>query len=155
MTKTCGVRENDFGRSMIEMLGVLAIVGVLSVGGITGYQKAMTRYKVNKWTEDVALILQNFLKYSDDWKRIGKKEGAYTGVGRIAFNAGLFPSGWFLKNDVSNWVYNNLNSAIALSASPYNCELQGTPFLAFRFQIWKADGRPTIKANQLESIFDV
>ena len=28
---------NQSGRSMIEMLGVLAIIGVLSVGGIAGY----------------------------------------------------------------------------------------------------------------------
>ena len=31
------------GRSMIEMLGVLAIIGVLSVGGIAGYSKAMQK----------------------------------------------------------------------------------------------------------------
>ena len=36
------------GRSMIEMLGVLAIVGVLSVGGIAGYSKAMEKFKVDK-----------------------------------------------------------------------------------------------------------
>ena len=36
------------GRSMVEMLGVLAIVGVLSVGAIAGYNKAMTKYKLNK-----------------------------------------------------------------------------------------------------------
>ena len=29
------------GRSMVEMLGVLAIIGVLSVGGISGYSKAI------------------------------------------------------------------------------------------------------------------
>ena len=29
--------KNQNGRSMIEMLGVLAIIGVLSVGGIAGY----------------------------------------------------------------------------------------------------------------------
>ena len=28
------MKNNQFGRSMIEMLGVLAIIGVLSVGGI-------------------------------------------------------------------------------------------------------------------------
>ena len=33
------------GRSMIEMLGVLAIVGVLSAGGIAGYSMAMQSYK--------------------------------------------------------------------------------------------------------------
>ena len=27
-------KVNEFGRSMIEMLGVLAVIGVLSVGGI-------------------------------------------------------------------------------------------------------------------------
>ena len=36
------------GRSMIEMLGVLAIIAVLTVGGIAGYSKAMTQFKVNK-----------------------------------------------------------------------------------------------------------
>ena len=27
----------ESGRSMVEMLGVLAIIGVLSIGGIAGY----------------------------------------------------------------------------------------------------------------------
>lgn len=30
------MKNNQFCRSMIEMLGVLAIIGVLSVGGIVG-----------------------------------------------------------------------------------------------------------------------
>ena len=45
------ITENDTGRSMLEMLGVLAIIGVLSVGGIAGYSKAMMKYKVNKAIE--------------------------------------------------------------------------------------------------------
>lgn len=40
--------KNESGRSMIEMLGVLAIIGVLSVGGIAGYSKAMEKIKTNK-----------------------------------------------------------------------------------------------------------
>ncbi len=36
------------GRSMVEMLGVLAIIGVLSIGGIAGYNMAMNRYKANE-----------------------------------------------------------------------------------------------------------
>ena len=38
---------NQSGRSMVEMLGVLAIIGVLSVGAISGYSKAMMKYKLN------------------------------------------------------------------------------------------------------------
>ncbi len=41
-------QTNPIGRSMIEMLGVLAIIGVLSVGGIAGYTKAMEKIHVNK-----------------------------------------------------------------------------------------------------------
>ncbi|MBR3502110.1 MAG: hypothetical protein IKO06_04310 [Alphaproteobacteria bacterium] len=54
----CG-RESQSGRSMIEMLGVLAIIGVLSVGGIAGYSKAMTKYRINKTIEQITLIAGN------------------------------------------------------------------------------------------------
>ena len=51
--------NNENGRSMIEMLGVLAIIGVLSVGGIAGYSKAMMKYKINKTIEQITLIAGN------------------------------------------------------------------------------------------------
>ena len=43
--------KSENGRSMVEMLGVLAIIGVLSVGAIAGYSKAMFKYKLNKQAE--------------------------------------------------------------------------------------------------------
>ena len=39
---------NETGRSMVEMLGVLAIIGVLSIGGIAGYTMAMNKYEANQ-----------------------------------------------------------------------------------------------------------
>ena len=45
------------GRSMVEMLGVLAIVGVLSVGAIAGYSKAMMKYKLNKHAEQMNTLI--------------------------------------------------------------------------------------------------
>ena len=38
----------ETGRSMVEMLGVLAIVGVISIGGIAGYNYGMNRYRTNE-----------------------------------------------------------------------------------------------------------
>ena len=38
----------ESGRSMVEMLGVLAIIGVLSVGGIYGYTVAMRSNRINE-----------------------------------------------------------------------------------------------------------
>lgn len=57
MKKICG--SNQSGRSMIEMLGVLAIIGVLSVGGISGYSKAMAKYKVNKALDQISMLIMN------------------------------------------------------------------------------------------------
>ena len=51
------------GRSMIEMLGVLAIVGVLSVGGLTVYAQAMHKYKVYKVTSQVIDTIQQVRKF--------------------------------------------------------------------------------------------
>ena len=40
-------KSSENGRSMVEMLGVLAVVGVLSIGGIIGYKRAMEKNQVN------------------------------------------------------------------------------------------------------------
>ena len=50
------------GRSMVEMLGVLAIIGVLSVGAIAGYSKAMSKYKLNKHMESFNILLNEAIK---------------------------------------------------------------------------------------------
>jgi len=52
-------KNNQSGRSMIEMLGVLAIIGVLSVGGISGYSKAMAKYKLTKAQDQITMLLMN------------------------------------------------------------------------------------------------
>jgi type II secretory pathway pseudopilin PulG len=53
------MKTNENGRSMIEMLGVLAIIGVLSVGGIAGYSKAMMKFKTNKTIDQIAMTVTN------------------------------------------------------------------------------------------------
>ena len=46
--------KKEYGRSMIEMLGVLAIIGVLSIGGLAGYTMAMNRHRANTVLDYVA-----------------------------------------------------------------------------------------------------
>ena len=50
--------SDSFGRSMVEMLGVLAIVGILSAGALAGYSKAMFKHKMNQTIDTVSLVLQ-------------------------------------------------------------------------------------------------
>ncbi len=60
---------NELGRSMVEMLGVLAIIGVLSVGAIAGYSKAMLKYKLNKQADQITFIMDNLLIHADEFSR--------------------------------------------------------------------------------------
>jgi type II secretory pathway pseudopilin PulG len=63
--KIMGNNKNiqEQGRSMVEMLGVLAIIGVLSVGAIAGYQKAMFKYRANKQTELLNGVLDGLIYF--------------------------------------------------------------------------------------------
>ena len=87
MIKNFNINKNStqYGRSMIEMLGVLAIVGVLSVGGIAGYSKAMTKFKINKIIDQVAHIATNI-------RTIYAQQSNFSGLDRqIASNIGAIP----------------------------------------------------------------
>ena len=62
VTSRCPL-DASAGRSMVEMLGVLAIIGVLSVGAIAGYGKAMFKYKLNKQTEQLNQVIGSMVRY--------------------------------------------------------------------------------------------
>ena len=44
----------EFGRSMVEMLGVLAVMSVITMGGMAGYQVAMNKLKSNNIVEVIS-----------------------------------------------------------------------------------------------------
>ena len=50
------MRKSENGRSMVEMLGVLAIIGVLSVGGVYGYSMAMRNYRANEVAQTLSML---------------------------------------------------------------------------------------------------
>lgn len=43
---------NESGRSLVEMLGVLAVMGILTIGGIAGFNYAMDRYVATALIEE-------------------------------------------------------------------------------------------------------
>jgi len=74
-------KHTQSGRSMIEMMGVLAIVGVLSAGGIAGYNMAMQSYKTNALIEKIQLIsVQTRKLYKGDYSNIKIQDLVDTGL---------------------------------------------------------------------------
>ena len=53
MTFKAPVKQSERGRSMVEILGVLAVIGVLSFGGIQGYKYAMDKHRANDIVNEV------------------------------------------------------------------------------------------------------
>ena len=107
------------GRSMIEMLGVLAIVGVLSAGGIAGYSMAMQSYKTNQLIERMQLLANRTISiYKGNYVGVSKDNLINSGKVSAAdfvnpfggsLAVGTAPSG----NNNSFWVVSSADSADA------------------------------------------
>ena len=48
--------QSEHGRSMVEMLGVLAVIGVLTIGGVQGYHYAMEKYHANEVVNELNIL---------------------------------------------------------------------------------------------------
>ena len=84
----------ESGRSMVEMLGVLAIIGVISIGAIGGYTYGMNRYRTNEIldgannraytisTQDSLGIPYNLSEYRDDNVTAGGTFASTIQIGR-------------------------------------------------------------------------
>ena len=97
------------GRSMIEMLGVLAIIGVLSVGGIAGYSKAMEKFKINKIIEEYTYFITGLIEHLPDYEKLNSN-GSQLYLTEFAIAANLTPTTWSnsgltLIDSQNHWVW--------------------------------------------------
>ena len=78
------------GRSMIEMLGVLAIIGVLSVGGIAGYSQAMSKFKVTKTSDQIQTMVTNIRTLFASQKNYASvKTGSAASQSQLLYSVGI------------------------------------------------------------------
>lgn len=99
---------------MLEMLGVLSIVGVLSVGGIAGYSKAIEKFKVNKLLGEYNNLIMGLLEHRDSI--INNMPGGMY-LGNFVSSANIAPANWKLKG-----IY--LEDSFGNSVYPYVEEYQ-------------------------------
>ncbi len=85
--RTRRVRLPEYGRSMVEMLGVLAVIGMLSITAIWGYRYAMTMYRANETVHEINLRAYAIAPIADnnttdpEEPEIVMEMGEYTNLG--------------------------------------------------------------------------
>ena len=117
--------KNDKGRTMMEMLGTLSVVGVLSVSGIIGYSYAMDRYRANQTINDIKLRSASILIQKDRHDTVSLDEWPEMGsVGYpIIYNADddcIQVSN--VPDDVCHMIFRDLTSEmiIGINGKQYN-----------------------------------
>ena len=145
---------NEFGRSMIEMLGVLAIIGVLSIGGIVGYTQAMRRHRANEIMYAIVSLAataktrtsQTLLQYIDafpDAQPItglldfrgdaGKTSGGhFVAVHSLLGDGSVMVYAFFSSREDCAAVESMVKGSSALELGSRNCD-SASPLLAVRF----------------------
>ena len=112
------LKKNDqTGRSMVEMLGVLAIIGVLSVGGIAGYSKAMTKFKITKTFDQVSMTVANIRTF-------------YSGLkSAIAFNMGVVPAE--MEGSSAGSLVNAFQGSVTIGTGAFNSNTAGAFYISY------------------------
>lgn len=105
------------GRSMIEMLGVLAITGVLSVGGIASFTQMSSRYKINETQSQITAIAAKLSTTSAN--------GSYNGLNnRAAIKFHAVPDE-MIVNKSAGTVENLYRGSVVIEASTLNASDSG------------------------------
>lgn len=84
---------SEKGRSMIEMLGVLAIIGVLTVGSLSIIGKARQQYTITQILSETTTLASNARKMTCDYD---SDYGSYT---NMLYRSDAYPDGVTVEKD--------------------------------------------------------
>ncbi|MGN1063549.1 MAG: Tfp pilus assembly protein FimT/FimU [Alphaproteobacteria bacterium] len=108
------------GRTMVEMLGVLAIVGILSIGGVAGYNYGIDKYRANTIVNEINMRAVDLMLQSarglelnlDEWDNTSMVGYTFDQIGRENGSIYLQVSG--LPKRVCDMVVDILNDRFEL-----------------------------------------
>ena len=142
-------KNEQSGRSMVEMLGVLAIIGVLSVGGISGYSKAMAKYKLTKAQDQMAMILINIrtaFASAPSYNGLTNKNAVLMNI----IPGDMLPSGIGVGSTVKNAFGGNVTLAATNNNTQFTIKFDGLgkeACASLGSSDWGSDGLVSVKIS--------
>ena len=121
------MKLNETGRSLTEMLGVLAVIGILSVTGVYGYGIAMKRHKTNELMRELnfrANQVATQLLLGTEPEEVSELEKAFLHSGEYTFTAESIPGAEQFKITVTGTIPEEICRQIYLQLGD-NSVLQG------------------------------
>ena len=103
----------QYGRSMIEMLGVLAIIGVLSVGGLSVIAKAKRDSDISKVMENTAHLVMTSKKLACQYD---SEYGTYT---MMLYKSEIYPPS-LTYDKLANTFVDSVNNKYAITSNESN-----------------------------------
>ena len=114
---------DNIGRSMVEMIGVLAIVGVLSIGGIAGYVTASRNLRISNLKDEISTIVANVRSAFF----AAENYGSLSNITLI--NAGLIPD-WMINDDRAH-IHNKNKGSVLIAPADSEYKENGGFILVF------------------------
>lgn len=114
---------DNIGRSMVEMIGVLAIVGVLSIGGIAGYVTASRNLRISNLKDEISTIVANVRSAFFAAENYGSLNNI------TLINAGLIPD-WMIDDDRAH-IHNKNKGSVLIAPVDYEYKENGGFILVF------------------------
>ena len=96
------MKYNESGRSMLEMLCVISIIGVLTVGGIAGYSKAMEKWRVNKTSNQISYIVSHLRNLYMSQRDFHGLDSTTSSTQRMIDKVHVFPQNMGKEGDYRN-----------------------------------------------------
>lgn len=131
---------NESGRSLVEMLGTIGIITMITVGAISGAGTSWTFWKANQTHEQVMEIIQGISDiYS--WNRNGWPD-KFNDIPQLCKDAG------FSSCDDSNNIQLSLGSGIVIDGGDgtfLEITVTGIPYKAAQYLAGKVDGHVITK----------
>ena len=126
---------NESGRSLVEMLGTIGIITMITIGAISGAGTSMTFWKANKTHEEIMEIIQGISDiYS--WNRDGWIDADFNNIPQLCKDAG------FSSCDDSNNIQLSLGSGIKIDGGDgtfLKITVEDIPYKAAQYLLGKAD----------------
>lgn len=99
-------QSNQNGRSMIEMLGVLAVIGILTTGGFNLVMKTRMHQAINETTDTITSLASKVRHIIRDYQLDNPSAAANTSMKDYVITANAYPDSltdtdWTDRNDVT------------------------------------------------------